>query len=130
MVTRQIVISEQHEKISLGESLMFKKIQVINLRFDNPYTSKHTMQISLGSGLDKSEMILSDGSIISYFYSFPIIDSTITNSQHHDGRIIQFSDQSGKCLNHFDINLFLDGVPITTGEITDSKKIYLELYFE
>ena len=75
-------------------------------------------------------MMLSDGSIISYFYSFPIIDSTVTNSQYHDGRIIQFTDPSGKCLNHFDINLFLDGVPITTGAITSNKKIYLELYFE
>ena len=130
MVTRQIVISEQHEKISLGESIMFKKIQVLNLRFDNPYTAKHTMQISLGNGLNKSEMILSNGSIISYFYSFPIIDSTITTSQHHDSRIIQFLEPMGKCLNHFDINLFLDGVPITTGALTDSKKIYLELYFE
>ena len=130
MVSRQIVISEQHEKISLGPSLIFKKMQVLNLRFDNPYTGKHTMQIALGSGLDRNEMILSDGSVISYFYSFPVIDAMITNSQHHDGHIIQFFESLGKTANHFDINLYLDGVLLAAGTMTSNKKIYMELYFE
>ena len=130
MVTRHIVISEQHQKISLGENLIFKRIQVLNLRFDNPYTGKDTMQISFSNGLDRNEMILSDGSVIPYFYSFPVIDSTITNSQHHDSRIAQYYEPMGKALNHFNINLYFDGAPLTTGALTDNKKIYIELYFE
>ena len=130
MTTKQIVISAQHQKINFGESLIFKQIRVLNMRFDNPYTGSDTMQIALGNGLDHSEMILADGGIIRYFYSYPLIDSSVTNSQHHDGNIHQYFEPMGKTVNHVDINLYLDGVPIAVGDITSSKLIYLELYFE
>ena len=81
MTTRQIVISEQHQKIQLRENLIFKRIKVLNCRFDNPYTSKNTMQISFSNGLDQNEMIMEDGSRISYFYSFPEISSSIDYSE-------------------------------------------------
>ena len=130
MTIRHIVISAQHQKIQLNDCFKFTKVQVLNLRFDNPYTGSDTMQIAFGNGMDKNEMILADNSIIQYFYNFPIIDSTITNSQHHDSHVSQYFEPMGKSINHFDINLYLDGVPIAVGDIDSSKKIYLELLFE
>ena len=88
------------------------------------------MQIALGQGLDRNYMILEDNSMIPYFYSYPIIDGTVTNSQHHDGNLSQINEPMGKSVNHFVINLYLDGVPVAVGDITSSKKIYMELYFE
>ena len=89
MTIRHIVISAQHQKVQLNECFKFTRIQVLNLRFDNPYTGSDTMQIAFGNGMDKNEMILADNSVVPYFYNFPIIDATVTNSQHHDSHISQ-----------------------------------------
>jgi len=130
MSTKQIVISEQHQRVYLGEGHRFRSIKVLNLRFDNPYTGSDTMQIGLRNGLDQNDMILADGTLVKYFYNFPLIDATVTNCQHHDGNIRQYYERSGKTVTHFDIDLCLDGVPLAVGAMTDSKLIYLELYFE
>ena len=130
MTTKQIVISEHHQRVSLGESHRFRSIKVLNLRFDNPYTGSDTMQIGFRNGLDQNDMILADGTLIKYFYNFPLIDGSVTNCQHHDGNMRQYYEPSGKTVNHFDIDLYLDGVPMAAGAMTGSKLIYLEMYLK
>ena len=130
MVIRSYEISEQHERISLGENTSFNIIKILNIGFENPYSGKHAMQVALGGGLDQCKYRLSDGSFITYFYAFPLIDNSTVHSQHHDSQINQVVEQMGKTINHFDVNLYMDGVPLATGALTDSNKLYMELYFE